>query len=91
MNYNTQNNILYIGFYHTSTDFSLYKSKLILFADSMKIPCNNGIIKQLKYTIAGVCKIQVRQEQAFFPWLCLWEIGCLLGNWNLANSLNGIL
>ena len=63
MNYNTQNNILYIGFFHTTTDFSHYKSKLILFADFMKIPCNYSIIKQLKYTIAGVSKIPVRLEQ----------------------------
>ena len=50
-----------------------------------------SVIKQLQYNIAGVSNIPVSLEQAYFPRFRLSKIGLILGNWNLAYSLNGIL
>ena len=50
-----------------------------------------SVIKQLQYNIVGVSNIPVSLEQAYFPRFRLSKLGLLLGNWNLAYSLNGIL
>ena len=50
-----------------------------------------SVIKQLQYNIVGVSNIPVSLEQAYFPRFRLSKIGLILGNWNLAYSLNGIL